>query len=600
MLERIRRGTQSGLSYILVGVLIVFFAVFFGVPADGCRAGDGQRVQMARVAGTNIHTEDVNAIYYRYFGGQRTGATLDDEFFGQQAQALKVVITTVLLAERAREAGLRVSDQEFANYITDPNRNVEFLSAYGRTGQFDGPFYERYVQHGLRVPIPSYEDFKRQELLARKYMVMLDMQAHATDDEIAEQHQLKNTRVDLEFVKFSEDALTDLVGLDDDAIADFVADPDQQERLEEYFEEHRSDYEEPEELKLRTVRIFKPADEDDVDEAEEARQQFEKAQRRIVDEGEDFGTVASELSQDFYRDQGGLMDWNSVDNIDQTLAQAVDDADVGEVRETESDHAYVLVKVEDRREEEVADLDEVQEEIAEILLRRDVLEIQGAELAETLHDRVTEGLSLREALDELEAQAREEEREDDAQLWGSLSVDTTGFFNLEGEEVPAQFGGTFGRAWDEIPELGQHRDLAVQAFRLSEEEPLIDHVVEFPDSLAVVRLHEREEAPDEVSDSERAEMALEARNETVNELLGPWHFFFTRPTEDYGHYIESVLHEAMDEGEIRLYERNSRAAEILRQMLEAPQRDAPDDITGDMDLFGGDDIDLEDLEGETE
>ncbi len=601
MLERIRRGTQSGLSYILVGVLIVFFAVFFGVPADGCRAGDGQRVLMANVDGNSIYTEDVNAIYYRYFGGQRTGTTRDDEFFGQQAQALQVVITTYLLAERAREAGLRVSDEEFADYITDPNRNVEFLSTYGRTGQFDGPFYERYVQHGLRVPIPSYEDFKRQELLARKYMVLLDMQAHVTPDEIEELNRLRNTRVDLEYVEFDEDLLVDVVGLSDDDVDEFLTDGDSRERIEEYFDEHRADYEEPEEIKLRNLRIFKPGD-DAAEEAQEALDQYEEARRRILDEGEEFGDVARELSQDFYRDEGGLMDWNTIDNIDQDIAAAIEDADIGEVHEVESDHAFVLVKVEDRRDEEVADLDEVQDEIARTLLRRDIVEVRGAELAQAFHDRVASGLSLDDALQALQEEAREDEREDEAEFWAALSVETTGFFNLEGEQTPPGFpeGFDFGRSWDDIPGLGQHRDLAIAAFNLSEDAPLFEDIVDLDDSLAVIRLKEREDAPQEIDSAERAELELEARSEKINELLGAWRLFFTRPTEDVGHYIDAVLQQGMDEGRIRLYENNSRAAEILRQMLESPGEAVPDDIVGDMDFMEGAPSDIDDVDDEPE
>lgn len=598
MLERIRRGTQSGLSYILVGVLIVFFAVFFGVPADGCRAGDGQRVLMASVDGDDIYTEDVNAIYYRYFGGQRSGTTQDDEFFSQQAEALRVVITTYLLAQRAQDAGLRVSDEEFAKYITDPNRNIEFLSTYGRTGQFDGPFYERYVQHGLRVPIPSYEAFKRKELLARKYLVMLDMQAHVTPDEIEELNQLRNTKVSLAYIEFTEDSLIDIIGLDDEDVTNFLADDTNRSRIEEYLDEHRSDYEQPERVELRNVRIFKPSDDQASDEATEAQENFEEARRRIVDEGEDFATVATELSEDFYRDDGGLMGWNTLDNVDQDIVPAIEDADVGDVREIETDHAYILVKVEDREDETTAELADVEEEIAESLLRRDLVETRGVELAETLHAKLAEGLSFEEALEQLEEEAREEERDADAEIWAGLSPSTTGLFNLEGEQVPQQFQGAFdfGRAWDDIPQLGQHRELAIAAFKLTEDNPLYGEIVELDNSRAVVRLDEREDPPEDLSSSDRAELELEARAEKVNELLGAWQFFFTRPTEDYGHYINSVFQTAIDDGDVRLYERNSRAAALVRQMAETGEASPGEDALDGADLFEGEAIDLDDLD----
>ena len=592
LMEQIRNSTQSGLSYILVGVLIVFFAVFFGVPADGCTAGGG-RILMASVHGDDIHTEDVNVIYNRYFGGQRT--IDDDQRFNQQAEALKVVITTHLLAERAREAGLRVSDEEFVEYLMDANRNVEFLSSYGSTGEFDGSFYERYVQNGLRVPINRYEDFKRKELLARKYLSMLDMQINVTPDEIDELNRLRNTKVNLEFVKFSEELLTDAVGITDEAVEAFLA--DNQDRVREYYEENQSDYESEERLQIRRVYIVKPSEDTD---AEEAQRNYEQARNRIMEDGEDFATVAQELSEDFARDDGGLMDWNSPDNMDQAVAQALADAEPGDLREVETDFAYMLLRLEDREPAEVTPLEEVQDEIARSMIREDVVSTRGGELAAALHARVTEGLSMQDALDAVEEEAREEERPEDAALWASLSPQTTGLFTLEGQQIPAQlraqFGGAgFGRDWDDIPRLGQNRELAIAAFQLTPENPLIDEVVEFDDSRAVVRLAEREDPPEELSASERAEMELEVRSEKIMELLGPWRFLFFRPMEDVGHYVESVFQEGMKDGSVRLYERKSRASALLREMTRAAEGMPIDGLTGETPDIEAQTINVDDL-----
>ena len=606
MIERLRRGAQSGLSYILIGVLIVFFAVFFGVPADGCMAGDGQRSLMASVDGDNVYTEDVNIIQNRYFAEDRRGTrTRDEQFYSQQAEALRIVIATHLLAQRAEEAGLRVSDEEFRDYITDANRNIEFMSAYGRTGEFDGPFYERYVRHGLRVPLQSYEDFKRKELLARKYMSILDMQAHTTPDEIKELHELRNTRVNLEYVRFDEDALVDVIGLDDDNIDEFLADDANLERIEEYFEEHRQDYEEPERVRLRTVRIFgdftgiEDTELDDLDldaEAQRAAEDYREARQRIIDDGEDFATVASELSQDLHAEDGGLMEWRELDNIPEDYPPAIEDIDVGDVVTVETAHALDVLKLEDREEQQVEDLEDVQREIAEILLRRDIVETRGVELAETLLERLDGETTLEQALEALREEAEEDEREEDAELWAALRADTTGFFNLDDEQPEMggqQFGAQFSRPWDEIPGIGEARDLAIESFELTEDSPVLDRIVELDDSRLVIRLEEREE-PDELFSVDERELRFEARNTKVMELLGPWEQFFTQPVEGFGHYIESIYSEAMADGSIRLYERNSPAAAHLRQLQEDEQAAIEDVVEIEEQQFPGE----QELEGE--
>lgn len=576
LLESIRNSTQSGLSYIMVGVLIVFFAVFFGVPADGCRASGG-RTLMASVAGDDIYTEDVNIIMNRYWGGSRT---VDEETLVQQrADALKVVIATHLVAQKAEEAGLRVSDEEFAAYIVDPNRNPEFLSSYGQGGTFDGPFYERYVQFGLQTPIQRYEHFKRKELLALKYLTMLDMQVSVSADEIAELNDLKNTRVNLEFVRFAEDALVDLVGVTDEDIDEFLT--TSSDEISTFYNENLTDYQTEEQVRIRRIYIVKPGEDPGAD---EARETYDQALRR-VNEGEDFASVARDISEDYAASQGGLMDWNSPANMDQNISAAIADAEIGDVREVETDFAYMLVKLEERQDAETTPLEEVEREIARTLLGEVLVATRGQEAARTLHDRVADGMPMEDALEALRLEATEEGRELDAELWASLTVQTTGFFSKEGPQLPAnlraQFGNGFGlqRPWYDIPRLGANEELALMAFEeLTPEEPLVNEVVELPNARAVVQLLEREE-PGELTPELTQELRSEVRIDKVSELLGPWELLFLQPMQGLGSFVENIFGQGVNSSKVRLFERNSRAAALVREM--AQEGDVVDGLLGE-------------------
>ncbi|RAL23500.1 hypothetical protein DL240_04895 [Lujinxingia litoralis] len=566
MLDQMRRATKSGFSYILVGLLIVVFAVFFGVPTDGCRPS-GSRAHLATVGGEEIFTEDVNVIYNRYYGANRS-TTLDDTFYEQQATALKAVLATYVLANRAEEAGLRVSDEEFAAYITDGSRNVEFLSSYGRTGEFDGPFYERYVKFGLSVPLQRYENFKRRELLARKYMAMLDMQVSASPAEIDELNELRNTRVNLELVKFNEETMAQALDLSDQAIAAFIA--ANGDRIATYFKENRADYETDERVRIRRIYITKPSDEtEDAD----ALARFEDAKKRVVDSGEDFATVATELSEDYAKSQGGLMDWTTPENLDSAIAKAIEGVNVGEVREVETDFARMLIKVEEREEAGVPEITEVQDEIAQTLLREDLVGERGAQMAQKLHARAqADQSSLEEALTAIrEEVALQEDAAEEATLWQSLNVEKTGEFTMEGQQIPAMFraqlaGMNFGRSWDEIPRLGKNSELMIEVFNLTEAAPLLPRVAKIDNTLAVIRLSERKDAG-ELTAEERTELEGEIRAEKVAEFLGPWRFLFVNPLEAPGHFVDSALTEALEDGTIKLHEKNSPAAEKVKSMI---------------------------------
>ncbi len=268
MLEDVRRAAKSGFSYILVAGLIVIFAFFFGVPADSCGGGaPGARRHVASVAGNDVHTDDINVIYNRVYGTRERGD--EAQIQRQQAQALKAYLMIELLAHKARDAGLRVSDEEFQEFMANPATHLsslettsymqspmnipELRAAYGNNGSWDGTFYKRYVQNMLRVSLPDYEQFKREEMLARKYLNLMEMQIGVLPQEVEGLDKLRNTKLDLEFVKFDPSKLAEYTAVTDEQVADFVA--TNKDKVEKYYEENVDKYSAPEQLEVRRIYL---------------------------------------------------------------------------------------------------------------------------------------------------------------------------------------------------------------------------------------------------------------------------------------------------------------------------------------------------------
>ncbi|MFW5966388.1 MAG: SurA N-terminal domain-containing protein, partial [Persicimonas sp.] len=394
MLEEVRRAARSGFSYILIAALIVIFAVFFGVPADSCNPGQTTRFHVANIDGESVYTDDVNLIYNRAFG-TRQQQDDQEQLQQQQAQALKAYLMIELLANKARDAGLRVDDQEFRDYMEDPLRNPEFASAYGRDGTWDGAFYERYVKHLLHANLTDYEDFKRDEALARKYMNMLEMQIALLPHELESTAKLRNTEYELDFVEFDPEALSEQLELSDDDVESFI--DEHQDQIEEYYEENRGEYTSPERMEVRRIYLERG---EEGPEGESAQERLEAAQERI-DDGEDFATVAGEIN-DALRDEEGLLPMTSVDNMNQDIVSALEDADEGDIEKVETENELMLVRLEEREEETETPIEEVEEEIARKLLAEQKAGELLEGLAETLRKRAAETGSLSEALEELQ------------------------------------------------------------------------------------------------------------------------------------------------------------------------------------------------------
>lgn len=590
MLQDIRNSTKSGWTYLLVGMLIVVFAVFFGVPGDACGGSGASRALVATVGSTDVYTDDVNIIFNRVYGSQRR---VDDaQLRQQQAQSLRSVLLINLLSQKAKEQGLRVADDELVSYLKDPLRNAEYRGVYGRDGGFDGPLYKAYVQNQLRLSIPRYEDWKKTELLAMKYLNLVEMQVQATPWEVAELHELRNTTVDLEFLKLAPDQLAEFVPVTEEDVTEFVS--TNQDEIAEYYEENRSDYETPAEVLIRRIFVVKPEQSEGEEAVKAAIEKWAQATSRVNENPDAFADVAGELSES-ERETQGLMEWTTLENLDQNIASKVRDLKVGETAEIETEYAFMLVKVEERREATKTPLAEVQNDIGRTLLQEQKVEDLIREMISELQTVVEGKDSLEAALTELkggetaadktEDADDEEEAPGDGSPWAGVQVDTTGAFSLEGQDLAAMFGGQIPgmqtrTPWDRVPKIGKNPELARDAFQeLSPEKPYMKDPYKVDGRYFFVRLKERVDASEEELTENESKLLAEVRGTKVQQLLGPYAALFSFPLDDYGPFLEGMLDKAIDSGEITLYERNYDAIPLVKKEEPAEEDDLQIDLT---------------------
>lgn len=566
MLKTVRHAAKSGFSYILVAGLIVIFAFFFGVPANSCGSSPNAAFSMATVDGKNVDSNDINIIYNPLYSSNTTPEA--EQLERQRALSLKAYLMIELLAKKAKEAGLRVSDEEFASYMLDPLRNPEFLSSYGNTGAWDAAYYERYVQNFLLVSMTKYEAFKRNELLARKYINMIEMQINILPQEVEQLEALRNNKVNLEFVSFNTNLLADYVEIDDAKIAAFTQ--SDAEEIKSYYDNNIADYSTPEQMEIRRIYLevgLKDADGND----EKARL---AAAKKRIDAGEDFAAVAGSIN-DALKDEQGLMPMTATENMNQDIVKALKDAKVGDVVDVTTETALMLVKLVDKKDAKTTPLADVEKEIATKLLQEKEVNTLADSLAKEFLAKAKETGSLSGALEALNPTETVDEdasgEEAPKSVWAAVSVQETGEFSLEGQDMSNIFGGqlppgiSLGRsAWDRIPKIGQSRALAVDAFsKMDPKSPLADKVYEADGNKVVVSLKSKTTAQDAKAEGEDAPKASDMTEELIaqksQDMLGQWQRLFQRRTQfgssltlDYGPWLEGQFKEAVKSGEIKL------------------------------------------------
>lgn len=585
LLDQIRQSTRNGLMYVILALIIVVFVVQFGAQGDGCQSSQGGPKNAATVGTYNVMSDEIGLIYYRYAGNRRDADEASIQ--AEQAKSLRAVILIHLLADEARKVGLRVSDEEFKAYMVDPARNLEFQAIYGREGTLDGGYYKNYVSNQLRVGFKRYEEFKRTELLARKYMELIELPIVALDQEVTDLQNLRDTKVNLEFVRISAAQVEASVSVSDAEIDQLLA--SDKASVEKLYKEREAEFKKPAELRMRRIYILRPEG-SDADKAAAATAKFELAKKRVVELKEDFSVVAKELSEDFAKDQGGLIDWSTIDNIDQNIAAAVKDAKKGEIKEVTTDFAYMLVLLEDTREAQVTPLASVERDLARDLLKRTKSATELDALASKLlaQAKGAESLSAAvEALVKADAPAAPVEGQPEAapSAWSAISAKDTGLFSLEGQDLSAMFGGqlppgvTLGLGeWNRIPGIGQSSEVALDAFKLTKEAPLGAKVYTVADSRVVIRLKDRREPKDlegEAPEQRAVAIRGELTNKRLSATLGQWQALFLVPQDKYGDMLEKLYEDGLKSGRVRLNKNSTQAAPLIKKS-EAPAEPAAD------------------------
>lgn len=588
MLERMRESSRSGLTMVIFAIIIVVFAISFGAPMDGCQQSSGPR-RAATVDGDDLMTDEIDIIYNRY-GGQNKNAT-EDELAQEKAKALKALVIMHLLADQAEEMGLRVGDDELKRYLLSPLRNAEFQALYGRNGKFDPGYYKRYIEYQLRISQPQYEEFKKKELLAKKMLELAEMQVGVIPGEIDALQSLRETKVNLEYIKLAPATLKGQISMSDEELTAFIE--KNQDKIKKAYEARKAEYTTPEQIRVRRIYILKPDETATPDQQKLVADTIADAKKRILEDKEDFGAVADDvatkLDQKFAQGKKGLMEWSAIGNMDQNIVKGLEGAKEGEIKEIDTEFSYMIVKLEGRKPEVVTPLEDVQKDIAKSIYEDSVVQELATSMAKEIEAELAttkdlakalENLKKKEAATEQPADAPSEEGAEEpaavATKWDSLSARETGPFSLEGQDLSALFGGQLPPGidlssmggWSMIPGIGNSKEVALDAFKLTTENPVGSKIYTVEGAPVLIRLKERIDPPKADDNAEEAqkqqiELFSELRSKRLSTLTGGTQSIFLVPSGNYGPWIDNLYNQAIKSNKVTFNDR-VKVAEILR------------------------------------
>lgn len=384
MLESIREKSQGLVSKVILGLVILTFAV----------AGIGSYnntvdTSVAEVNGESISQNDFNKAFQsqrnrmaQQYGDMFETLTADSNYMANfRNGVLDNLINERLIDQNAAAMSIRVSDEQLKETIVSMPEfqvngtfdNNRYLAMINQAGFYQSSDFRDYLrvqmtrrQLSQALVVSEFSLPYQEEMLASLQNQTRDLRVlnvvaeqfkagvEVSEEEIntyylANQNQFQN----------QEQVMVDYVVLDVNEIAKTIEVSDSD--IETYYQENIANYRDDEQRKIAHIMIELGDDE------ASAKALIDGLLVRL-NAGEDFAELAKEYSTDtFSGENGGDLGWMESgtldDNLEETAYALVNVGDVSEV--VISEYGYHIIKLTDFKVEKIQALSAVRDDVAE-------------------------------------------------------------------------------------------------------------------------------------------------------------------------------------------------------------------------------------------
>ncbi len=483
MLDSFRRG-RRWLSLIFVSIIGLVFVFFLGVGGgSGPTAPTGNIV--VQLDDVSLTTRDFAREKYNLEAQLRDqlGEAYDqvgaERYIG--GQALARLLNSVILAAAAEEMGLHVTQDELRRVV---QTNPSFVDENGR---FSPEAFDRFASYQFGSQRLFIQSFTR-SLLGQKLVSLLIGQTTLSDGEVDLLTRYELEEVRIAYVALDTNVLPLNRVLDDSEIEAYAEAHD--DELRTLFGERAAALSEPERVRARHLLILVDAKANN-EEEEDARERANAARERIL-AGEEFATVAREVSEDVATAAaGGEMGLFAHGDNHAAIDDTAFALEVGSVSNVvRSAYGFHILEVDEKIAAAPAEFDAHRLSISREEATRNAALDRAEKLSSTLVAAIEAGTSLEEA-------ARGEE--------------------LDLERPPALKRRRDGF----IPGLGAAPDLLSTAFTL-EAGASSSEIFELPGRQVLFQVVERTTLDAETIEGERSGRRERALLEKQNRILETW------------------------------------------------------------------------------
>ncbi|TMN43705.1 SurA N-terminal domain-containing protein [Pseudoalteromonas sp. S2755] len=382
MLEKIREGSQGPAAKIVLGLVILSFAL----AGIGGYLGQTTEQPVAEVNGVKISQTKFSRAYSnerarleQQFGEYFAQIAADPNYMAQIRQGVvDQLVQQELQTQLAKELGLRVSDEQVKKAIVE-------MPYFQIGGEFSNDRYLQVIRQ-MNFQPDSFREYLRDEMTRAQLISAVAGTDFVLKNELQQSIALQQQTRAIDYAVLSKELVKDEVSVSDEEVQNYYdlnqtqfqapelvavnyielkaedlepAEPVTEEALKTYYEEQKNQYLEPE--RRRVSHILVDASED----AEAAKQKADEILAEL-NNGADFAVVAEEKSDDVVSAElGGDLDWIERDMMDPAFEDAAFAlASVGDVSEVvESEFGFHIIKLTDIQRQQAQSFDDVKDDL---------------------------------------------------------------------------------------------------------------------------------------------------------------------------------------------------------------------------------------------
>jgi peptidyl-prolyl cis-trans isomerase D len=508
----IKKIILSGILLVICAAMVIAF-VPGGLASSFGIGGLAQGV-IAQVSGDDITTAEVDRTLdsmirqqFPQAGGQ---ANMLRPYFSQRALD-QLINQKVILAEAGR-LGLRATDDE----VRDEIQHGRYSTYFYPDGKFVGTQQYEAMLSSANLTAQSFESSVKDEILMTKLMNLIAGSATVSDLDVRREFEQRNRKVKFDYAILTRNQILKTIHPSEAELKAFYeankaryinAIPEKRkvsyalidnakleaqtqvtpDDLRSYYNQHRDDFRESEQVNVRHILIKTPprgADgKPDQKGVEAARAKAEDILKQLK-AGAKFEDLAKKYSEDpGSASNGGSLGWIGRGRTVPEFEKSAFSLPKGGTSDlVQSSYGFHIIHVDDKKEASLKTLDEVKAQIEPILKQQKVAQVADRQARELLTDARKDGL-------EKAAAAK------------GLQVVTTDFFSRS----------------DSLPGIGNSPQFAEAVFGAAEKSPPDE--VQISQGTAVYELLAIKPAATPTYDEIRSRVETDFRDERASTLL---------------------------------------------------------------------------------